>query len=421
MTSLSDAASMTEAPRGLRTLPRNVWVLAAASFLTDISTEMIVNLLPLFLANVLGVRTGLIGLIEGIAETTASLLKVFSGWFSDLLGRRKWLTVLGYGVSTISKPFLYFAASWGWVLGVRFADRLGKGIRTGPRDALVADSTDEHHRGLAFGLHRAGDTAGAMVGLLVALAVVWAAQAGSMTLERSTFQRIVLISIIPAVLAVLTLAVGVRDVPAREKREAPRLTLRGFDARFRRFLVVVVLFTLGNSADAFLILRAQERGLSVPGVLGMLATFNLIYALVSGPAGALSDRVGRRRLIIGGWLVYGLLYLGFAAVNAGWQVWMLYALYGIYYGAAEGTARAFVADIVPSEKRGTAYGVYNAAIGIAALPASLIAGLLWQGAGAWQGFGASAPFLFGAALALLAVTLFVVWIPAPQPSTGEAG
>ncbi len=421
MTSLSDAASATEAPRGLRTLPRNVWVLSAASFLTDISTEMIVNLLPLFLANVLGVRTGLIGLIEGIAETTASLLKVFSGWFSDLLGKRKWLTVLGYGISTVSKPFLYFAASWGWVLGVRFADRLGKGIRTGPRDALVADSTDEHQRGLAFGLHRAGDTAGAMIGLLVALAVVWAAQAGSMTLERSTFQRIVLISIIPAVLAVLTLAVGVRDVPAREKREAPRLTLRGFDVRFRRFLVVVVLFTLGNSADAFLILRAQERGLSVLGVLGMLATFNLIYALVSGPAGALSDRVGRRRLIIGGWLVYGLLYLGFAAVNAGWQVWVLYALYGVYYGAAEGTARAFVADIVPSEKRGTAYGVYNAAIGVAALPASLIAGLLWQGAGAWQGFGASAPFLFGAVLALLAVMLFVVWIPAPQPSTGQAG
>jgi MFS family permease len=421
MASVSGTAPQAEAPRGLKALPRNVWVMTTTSFLTDISSEMIINLLPLFLANVLNVRTGLIGLIEGIAETTASLLKVFSGWFSDLLGRRKWLTVLGYGISTVAKPFLYFAASWEWVLGVRFADRLGKGVRTGPRDALVADSTDEHHRGLAFGLHRAGDTAGAMIGLLTALVIVWAAQAGSMTLERSTFQRIVLISIIPAVLAVLTLAIGAKDVPVKQKREAPRLTLRGFDVRFRRFLVIVVLFTLGNSADAFLILRAQERGLSVAGVLGMLATFNLIYALVSGPAGALSDRVGRRRLIIGGWLVYGLLYLGFALVNTGWQVWTLYALYGIYYGAAEGTARAFVADIVPQERRGTAYGVYNAAIGIAALPASLIAGLLWQGAGSWQGFGASAPFLFGSGLALLAVTLFVIWMPAPRQMAGDAG
>ncbi len=401
---------------GLKVLPRNVWAVTVTSFLTDISSEMVLNLLPLFLANVLGVRTGVIGLIEGLAETTASLLKVFSGWISDRLGKRKMLAVLGYSISTLSKPFLYVATSWWTVLAARFADRVGKGVRTAPRDALVADSTSEHHRGLAFGLHRAGDTAGAMVGLLIAMGVVWAAQAGSLTLARTTFQRLVLISIVPAALAVLVLALSAHDVPVKERRAAPRLSLKGFDARFRRFMVVVVLFTLGNSADAFLVLRAQERGLSVVGVLGMLATFNLVYATLSGPAGALSDRVGRRRLIVGGWLVYSLLYLGFALAAAAWHIWLLYALYGIYYGVVEGTVRAFVADVAPSEQRGTAYGVYNAGVGLAAFPASVIAGLLWQGVGAWAGFGPSAPFLFGAALALIAVLLFVFWVPVAPPA-----
>ncbi len=413
-TSATHSSSTPPHPAGgLKTLPRNVWAVTVTSFLTDISSEMIVNLLPLFLANVLGVRTGIIGLIEGLAETTASLLKVFSGWLSDRVGKRKGLAVLGYGISTVAKPFLYIVTSWWGVLAVRFADRVGKGVRTAPRDALVADSIDEHHRGLAFGLHRAGDTAGALVGLLVALGVVWAAQAGSVMLARSTFQTVVLISIIPAALAVLVLVLASRDVPITTRQAAPRLSLRSFDVSFKRFLFVVVLFTLGNSADAFLILRAQERGLSVLGVLGMLATFNLVYTLVSGPAGALSDRLGRRRLIISGWLIYGLLYLGFALSNTAWQVWALYTLYGVYYGAAEGTARALVADIVTPEQRGTAYGVYNAAVGIAALPASLIAGLLWQGIGSWQGFGPRAPFLFGATLALIAVVLFVGWVPRP--------
>jgi MFS family permease len=396
----------------LRNLPRNVWVVTATSFLTDISSEMIVNLLPLFLANVLGVRTGVIGLIEGVAETTASLLKVLSGWLSDRLGQRKRLTVAGYTLSTLAKPFLYLATTWGWVLGVRFADRVGKGVRTAPRDALVADSIDPRQRGLAFGLHRAGDTAGAVVGLLIALAVVWAAQGSGLALTRATFQSVVLLSILPAVLAVLVLALGARDVPAGETaRHPPSLSLRDFDARFKSFLLIVVLFTLGNSSDAFLILRAQERGLSVLGVLGMLVTFNLVYALVSGPAGALSDRVGRRRLIAGGWAVYGLVYLGFALAGSAWHAWALFALYGVYYGMVEGSARAMVADLVHAEQRGTAYGVYNAAVGLAAFPASLIAGLLWQGAGGWAGLGPSAPFFFGAALALAAMALLVLWWP----------
>ena len=399
---------------GLASLPRNVWVVTLTSFLTDVSSEMLSNLLPLFLFNVLGAKTNVIGLIEGTAETTASVLKVFSGWLSDRLGQRKWLAVGGYALSAFSKPFLFFANSWGWVLGVRFGDRLGKGLRTAPRDALVADSIDEKQRGLAFGLHRAGDTAGAVVGLLVALGVVWFVQRADLTLERSTFHTLVLFSIVPAVLAVIGLALGARETPvptARRAARAPSFSLAAFDAHFKFFLFIVVLFTLGNSSDAFLILRAQAAGLPVLGVLGMMITFNAVYTLVSGPAGALSDRVGRRRLIVGGWAVYGLIYLGFARVTAGWQAWALMAVYGIYYGLTEGVAKALVADLVPAEKRGTAYGLFNAAIGLTAFPASFIAGILWQGAFGWNGFGPGAPFYFGAVMALLACALMVFALP----------
>jgi len=391
----------------LRRLHPNIWVVTATSFLTDISSEMIVYLIPLFLANILGVRTAVIGLIDGIAETTASLLKIYSGALSDRLGKRKGLAVLGYGLSTIAKPFLYFANTWGWVLGVRFADRTGKGIRTAPRDALVAASTDEKSRGLAFGLHRAGDTAGAFIGIGIAALIIWLTQANASLLSVATFRTAVLVSILPAVLAVVVLALGAKDVTvASGGGEKMRLSLKGMDARFKAFLLVVILFTLGNSSDSFIILRAQERGLSVLQTMFMLMTFTAIYTLLSGPLGALSDKIGRRRLIIGGWLAYGLVYLGFAFSQAGWHIWALFGLYGVYYAATEGTAKALVADLVPDAQRGTAYGLFNAAIGLTALPASVIAGLLWQGVGAWTGFGASAPFFFGAAMALLAMVLF---------------
>lgn len=398
---------------GWRALPRNVWAVSLTSFFMDISSEMVINILPLFLSNVLGVGTNVIGLIEGIAEATASLLKVFSGWLSDRLRARKWLAVAGYGISTLAKPFFYFANAWTAVLAVRWADRVGKGVRTAPRDALVADSIDESQRGLAFGFHRAADTGGAMLGLLIALGVVWAAQSAAVELGRHTFQIVVLASLIPAALAVLSLALGAQDVPVTTQRERPVVTFKGLGKPFLTFMFIVGLFDLGNSSDAFLVLRAQERGLNVLGILGMLATFNLVYTLISTPAGSLSDRIGRRKVIVGGWLAYAAIYFGFAVAKSGWHIWALYALYGVYYGLAYGTTKALVADIVPAELRGTAYGTFNAVLGLLDFPASLIAGLLWQGVGGWQGFGPSAPFFFGAALSLTAAILMALWKPSP--------
>jgi len=393
----------------LRSMPRNVWAVSLTSFLMDISSEMVINILPLFLSNVLGVKTNIIGLIEGMAETTSSLLKMFSGWFSDKIGGRKWLAVAGYGISAISKPFFYLANTWGLVAGARWADRVGKGIRTAPRDALVADSIQEEQRGLAFGFHRAADTAGAMLGLSIALLVVWLVQRESTLLTASTFRTIVIISIIPAFLAVLALAIGVKETIKKKQHVMPKFAFKSLGKPFMTFMIIVAIFDLGNSSDAFLVLRAQERGLNIMGILGMLITFNLIYSLISTPAGALSDKIGRKRIIVAGWLIYAAIYLGFALAKTGVHVWLLYAVYGLYYGLAYGSSKALVADLVPEALRGTAFGTYNGILGILDLPASVIAGVLWQGLGHWQGFGPAAPFYFGAGTALLAAILMVIW------------
>jgi MFS family permease len=414
------SAERDQAGASLRSLPRNIWAVSLTSFFMDISSEMVVNILPLFLSNLLGVRSYVIGIVEGVAEATASLLKIFSGCLSDVLRARKWLAVAGYALSALSKPFFYLANSWGSVAGVRWADRVGKGIRTAPRDALVAESISEEQRGLAFGFHRAADTGGAVLGLLIALGVAWLTQQGAAQLTGTTFQAVVLVSLVPAFLAVLSLALGARDIPVTTRRERPRFALLSLGRRFCVFMLIVGLFDLGNSSDAFLVLRAQERGLSVIGVLGMLVTFNLVYTLVATPAGSLSDRIGRRRVIVGGWLVYAAIYLGFALARTGWHVWFLYAFYGVYYGLAYGTSKAMVADIVPEELRGTAYGTYNAVLGLLDFPASLIAGLLWEGIGAWNGFGPSAPFIFGAAAAAAAALLMAVALPEATVKTSES-
>ena len=395
-------------------LSRNIFFLGIVSFLTDVSSEMIFTLLPLFLLNVLRVGTPVIGLVEGIAEGTASLLKVGSGWLSDRLGRRKGLTLIGYSLSTVAKPFLYIATTWGAAGGVRFADRVGKGIRTSPRDALVADSAPAGEMGRSFGFHRGMDTAGAVVGLAVAALVVYLVQRGGLELTRDAFQTVVLVGVVPAFLAVLILAVFVRErstsgaaskgLSSAQDLGCQPAAQRGMDGRFKLFLVTVVLFTLGNSSDAFLILRAQNVGFSVVEVLLLFVGFNVVYALASLPAGLVSDRLGRKGLIIAGWSIYALAYLGLGLASAAWHVWLLFTLYGLYYGVAEGVSRAFVADLVPPERRGTAYGLYHTAVGLSLLPASLIAGWLWHV------MGPEAPFYFGAGMAAIAVLSLVLLI-----------
>jgi MFS family permease len=414
-----------------RGLHHNVWAVTLTSFLTDISSEMLFNLLPIFLFSVLGVRTNLIGVIEGTADSAASLLKLASGWLSDRSGRRKPLAVMGYCLSSLAKPFLYIATTWTGVLAVRFGDRLGKGIRTAPRDALVADSVEANQRGLAFGLHRAGDTAGAVIGLGIALAVVLGRGGMGTDLSRSTFQVIVLLSLIPAITAVFVLALGAREPASSQAAKAhvdpliQEMQVQGerrlrSNRPFMFFLFIIVLFTLGNSSDAFLILRARNAGLSVAGVLGMMLSFNLVYAALAAPAGALSDKLGRRRLLWVGWSIYAVTYLGFALANAGWQTWLLMGVYGVYYALTEGVARAYLADLVPADLRGTAYGILHAAIGVAALPASVLAGVLWQGIGDWTGWGPTAPFYFGAVLAICALVLLGFMPQAERPTSPQA-
>jgi MFS family permease len=394
-------------------LPRNVWIVAITSFMTDISSEMIINTLPLFLKNVLGVKTSIIGLIEGVAESAASFLKLYSGWISDKLKKRKMLAVLGYGISALSKPLFYFAHTWGMVAVARWGDRIGKGVRTAPRDALVADSTAPSQRGLAFGFHRAADTAGAFVGLLAAFAIVWFLQSGSNDLKAHTFRILVLVSLLPAALAVIILAAGAKDIPAVGVAAPPRFGFKPLGKNFIVFVIILGVFELGNSSDAFIILRAQERGLSIAGILAMLIAFNFVYTVIALPAGKLSDRIGRRRIIMAGWALYVLAYLGLAVARSAAHIVILYVMYGAYYGLSYGTAKAMVADLVAPQSRGMAYGTYNAVLGLTDLPASLIAGILWSGIGTWKGFGPSAPFYFGAAMAFLALLLFAIWKPSP--------
>ena len=397
-------------PKQVFGLNPNVFFLGLVSFLTDVSSELIFTIFPLFLLNVLHAPVTTIGLIEGVAESTASLLKIFSGWLSDKVGKRKPLTFLGYGLSTMAKPFMYIASTWGIAFGVRFADRVGKGIRTAPRDALVADSVTAEQRGKGFGIHRAMDTFGAVVGIIIAVVVVFLLQGDNWALTQETYQRLVLIGVIPSVLA-LFVFLFIRE-PKKETATnvlanvKSKGLLSGMDRRFKIFLGIMVVFTLGNSSDAFLILRAQNLGNSVLYILLMLVLFNFVYAAISTPAGILSDRLGRKKVILIGWSIYALAYLGFALAppEASWQLWLLFASYGVYYGLAEGVSRAFVADLVPTEKRGMAYGLFHGVVGITLLPASLIAGWLWQTV------NPAAPFLFGAGMAFLAMIGLLVLI-----------
>ncbi len=377
------------------------------SFFTDAATEMIYPLLPLFLSSVLGANASFIGAIEGLAESTAAILKLASGWWSDKISKRKPLVVLGYGIATFVRPFVALAQSAGMVLAIRLADRIGKGIRSAPRDALLADSTDAESRGRTFGFHAAADNAGAVVGPLVAFALL--------RYFDLSLRDVFWLAAIPGILAFIVLVVAVREVPiaaaAPGAATAPDLSApEKLSKRFWAYLGVVLLFTLGNSTDAFLLLRANQLGVAVVLMPILWAFLNLIKTLFGTWAGGLSDRFGRKPLIVGGWLLYAAVYLGFSVATESWHAWALFATYGLFYALTEGTEKALVADIVPRERRGAAYGWYNLAIGLGALPASLVFGAIWDHA------GSQTAFLFGASLALVAAVGMTLVSPRREPA-----
>ncbi|MFC2006119.1 MFS transporter [Chloroflexota bacterium] len=389
----------------------NVFFLGIVSLLTDVSSEMIFTLVPLFLRNVLGAATTIVGLVGGLSESSDAIFRIFSGWFSDRIGKRKLLAVLGYSVSTVAKPFMYLATSWGAVLSIRFSDRIGKGVRTSSRDALIAGSVSAGERGKGFGLHRAMDTSGAVLGLAIAAIIIYLVQGGGIQLSLKTYQWLVLVGVIPAVLAVPVLLFFVHEKMDRQPLSAssqsglsPARLKASFDTRFKVFLAIMAVFTLGNSSDFFVVLRAQNLEAPLIHVVLMLVLFNTTYAITSLPMGILSDRLGRRWVITLGWFVYALVYLGFALASNIRQVWLLFACYGIYYGVVEGVARAFVADLVAEEKRGTAYGLYHGVVGLTLLPASLLAGWLWDAV------SPAAPFYLGASLAFVAMLGIMILI-----------
>ncbi len=380
-------------------IPRQVWALGWVSLFTDISSEAIISVLPLFMTTTLGASVTTVGLIEGIAEATASVLKVFSGAISDYWGQRKSLAILGYSLSTFVKPLFAIASSPNWVLLARFADRTGKGIRVAPRDALVADVTDASNRGAAYGLRQSLDTIGALLGPLLAMVV----------LDRSpqNFRLVFWLAVIPGIVAVMFLIFGVREPRqshSQEVRVNPlnRSALSSLGRNYWWLLLAVLIFNLGNSSDAFLLLKAQQVGIPSQLVPLTLVVQNFTYALFAYPLGRLSDRISRRQLLIGGWLIYALVYSGLAVSDRATQFWGLLALYGGHLAMTQGTLTALVADIVPANLRGTAFGFLNLAVGVALFPASLLAGLLWQQFGAGVAFGVSGGLAFFA-ICLLAL------------------
>ncbi len=384
-------------------MPRNVVALSVVSLLNDTSSEIIYPLLPAFLALALGASPFAIGLIEGFAESVASLLKLFSGYLSDRFGTRKLPVFFGYSLAAIMRPFLAFVTSWPQVLVVRMTDRIGKGIRGAPRDALIADSVHPSERGFAFGFNRAADHLGAVFGPVAAfvLLMIFAVDTQNPTLRE--YQQVFLFASVPVVIGLFVIGFFVSETAktADTPRAPLKLSLAGFDGNFKRYLVVVAVFTLSNSTDAFLLLRATEAGIS-PAVLPLLwMTLHFSKVVFSLVGGGLSDRFGRKQLIIAGWLVYAVVYAGFSFVSAPWQCWALFIVYGAYFGMTEGVEKAFVADMVPADKRGTAYGLYNLAFGITVFPASLLFGLLWSE------FGVAAAFLTSAGVSIIAIFMLM--------------
>ena len=376
-------------------ISKNVFALGLVSFFNDIASEMIYPIVPIFLTSVLGAPVAVVGLIEGIAESTASILKVVSGWLSDKFQKRKPFLVAGYSFSAISKTILSLAFSWPFVLMARFIDRFGKGIRTSARDALIAESSENSARGRAFGFHRALDTLGAVIGPMIALVAIH--------FLDNNFRLIFFLAFIPAFIGILLLLFLVKE----KKKEANsssvfRFNWHNLDPSFKIFLLISFIFTLGNSSDTFLILRAQNLGLSLSLVVLAYILFNFTYALFSIPAGIISDKIGPKKVLLTGFLLFSAVYLFFALIHSSFFLWLLFPVYGVYMALTEGVGKAYISNLVPQEKSGTAFGVYHTIIGLTTFFASLIAGLLWTY------IGVSAPFIFGSIMALISAFLFIV-------------
>ena len=378
---------------------RNVLFLGLVSFFADISAEMVYPLIPLYLSSVFGATPALVGLVEGLAESAASLLKVLSGYLSDRFERKKALAFAGYATGLLYKLGLLLAVSWPGVLLARVVDRLGKGLRTAPRDLMVAQSARAGQMGRAFGLHKALDMAGASIGILLAYLLL------SKSGDQQSYRQVFLLSILPLCLG-LMMFLFIRE--QRYSQAAPRppilRALRQLDGRLRLYLLVVVLFTLGNSSNAFLLLRARSLGFPARDAILLYFAYNLSAALLSFPLGRLSDRVGRKRLLVAGYLSFSLVYLGFALASEGWQLWPVFLLYGLHTALITGVERAFIAEIAPLRLKGSLLGLHATLQGLALLPASLIAGLLWTG------LGATAPFYYGALMALCAALLLLFYL-----------
>lgn len=380
-------------------LSRNVFFTGLVSLFMDISSEMVYPLVPLFLTNVIGATKTAVGIIEGIAEATASLLKVFSGWLADRFGRKKLLMALGYGTSALSRPVIAVSGTWFQVLTARFIDRFGKGVRTAPRDAIIAESTDKSRLGLAFGFHRSMDTVGAVLGPGIAFALLY--------FFTGNLRLVFFASTIPAVLAVVLIIVFIKEKRrSRDEQEAalslPKLSISSFNGQFRRYLVVIGVFSLGSFADAFLVLQAENLGIRSELIPIVYLSYNVVFAASAVPMGVLADRVGLKHMVMAGFVVYSIIYLLVGLSTSAAHIWILFPIYGVYKGMSEGNLRAYLATLAPAGQKATAFGVYHTVAGLMLLPASIIAGHLWDS------IGPGVTFFYGALMSAIAALLFVV-------------
>ena len=385
---------MNQSPSTRTSLTPPVRALGWVSLCSDFASKMVYPITPIFLTTVLGAPVWTVGVIEGFAESAASLLKLYSGWLSDRVGRRKPFAAAGYGLGALSKLGLALSVGWAGVLGARLIDRVGKGLRAAPRDVLIAENCAPHQRGQAFGLHHSLETIGEVVGPLLGFVLLY--ELGV------SYRGVFAIAFIPGLIGVLVLLKWVREPsPDRPPRQLPQFTFNGLSPTYRQYLAAVGLFSLGNSSDAFLLLRSQELGLTGAQLLLLYAVFNLVETCLGLTVGRLSDRIGRRPLLIMGYAVFALVYLGFATVQSIGAVWGLFMIYGLYSTLTRGTQKAFVADLVHPERRGAEVGAFHMLVGLATLPASLIAGALYTQV------SVAAPFYFSVITTIIAVGLLL--------------